>query len=488
MGDEVKRGVPWTLISYGGSKLISVLTTVVLARILVPSDFGLLALATIATNFLYWVADSGLSGAAVVRRDLGTRELGTMLTLVTLTGVGAAVIAIALSPLADLAFNDTRVAPVLIAISAVLPIGSIAGFYEALLLREMLFRRRCLAMIGQALLGAAVSITLALLGDGVWSLVIGQIVSYGALMLMFAAMSPYRLRPRLDRRVVGETWRSGRGFLGQGMLMYIRLNVDTITVGAVFGQRPLGYYSMANRFGDLVYWLISHPIATVTFPSFAKSRHEGDDVRGPFLRVLGTVALVSCPVGVIMSASAEPFTRALFGDRWLPMAGPLAVMGLWAAVRQIDTTLQWLLNSLSRAGAMAWVSLGVLVPLVLGCWLASSVGYLTAVACVPLGDTILSAAITAVLVRRHAEIELSEQVRAILPAVVSSVPTWLVSWGLAQVVGPAQHPIPSLAAAVLGGALDYLASVRLLAPELLRQVVREAARMVVRGRTQVAST
>jgi O-antigen/teichoic acid export membrane protein len=245
---------------------------------------------------------------------------------------------------------------------------------------------------------------------------------------------------------------------------------------------------MANRFGDLVYWLVSHPIATVTFPSFAKSRHEGDDIRGPFLRVLGTVALISCPIGVIMSASAEPFTRALFGDRWLPMAGPLTVMGLWAAVRQIDTTLQWLLNSLSRAGAMAWVSVVVIIPLVLGCWLASSVGGLTAVALVPLGDTILSAAITAVLVRRHAEVSLREQTRAILPAVVASVPTWIATWGLGQVVGPAQHAVLALVAAVAGGAVVYVVSVRLLAPELVRQFLSEVGRMVGLGGAPVAST
>ena len=69
MEDEARRGVPWALMSYVGGKFISILTTLVLARLLVPADFGLLALASIATNFLYWVADSGLSSAVIVRRD-----------------------------------------------------------------------------------------------------------------------------------------------------------------------------------------------------------------------------------------------------------------------------------------------------------------------------------------------------------------------------------------------------------------------------------
>jgi lipopolysaccharide exporter len=486
VGEQAKRGVPWTLLSYGGSKVISVLTTLVLARLLEPSTFGLLALAMIATNFLYWVADSGLSSAVVVRRDFGPRELGTMLTLITLTGVAAAAIAIALSPLANVVFHDSRVAPVIIAVSAILPIGAVTGFYEALLLRELLFRRRCLATIGQALLTAAVSIVLAVLGDGVWSLVIGQLVGYGALMLAFIMMAPFRVRPRADRATMRESWTSGRGFFIQGMLQYVRLNVDTITVGIAFGQRRLGYYSMASRFGDLVYWLISHPIATVTFPSFAKSRHEGEEIASSFLQVLGTVALVSAPIGILMSAAAEPFTHAVFGPRWLPMAGPLTVMGLWAMVRQIDTTLQWLLNSIAHAGAMARVSVVVLIPLMLGCWLAASVGGLTAVALVPLGDTLLSAAITGILVQRYASISVRDQVRAVLPAVAASVPTWIVTWGVGQLVGPDSHAVLSLLAAVAAGGATYMLCIRVLAPELLRRLFVELAGMLGRRPAPVA--
>jgi lipopolysaccharide exporter len=480
MQDKALRGVPWTLMSYSGSKLVSILTTLVLAHLIAPGDFGLLALATIATNFLYWIADSGFSGAVVVRQDFTPKALGTVLTMTALTGFAAAAIAVAVSPLAAVLFHDGRVTGVLIAISALLPLGSIAGFWEALLLRELLFRRRSFAVVGQALVTAAVSILLAVMGEGVWSLVIGQIAGYLALMVAFAAIAPFRVRPAFDRATARDTLAAGRGFLGQGMLMYIRLNVDTVTVGIAFGQRRLGYYSMANRFGDLVYWLIAHPIATVTFPSFAKSRHAGDDIRPQFLDVLRLVALVSCPVGIIMSAAAEPFTRALFGDRWLPMAGPLAIMGLWAAARQIDTTLQWLLNSVHQAGAMARLSALVLPPLILGCWLAASIGGLTAVALVPLGDTLLSAGLTGWLVRRHVAVGFGDQWRAVAPAIIASLPTWIVTWGIGQLVDPAAHAVLALMLSVLAGVITYFVSVWLIAPDVLRLTVAQARRMLGR--------
>jgi O-antigen/teichoic acid export membrane protein len=197
---------------------------------------------------------------------------------------------------------------------------------------------------------------------------------------------------------------------------------------------------------------------------------------------------VSCPIGIIMSAAAEPFTRAVFGDTWLPMVGPLAVMGLWAAVRQIDQTIGWLLNSIDRPGALAWLSVFILAPLILGCWLAASIGGLTAVALVPLGDTILSGVISSVLVRRYLDLSLIRQWGAIAPAVLASIPTWIITWGVGQLVGPAQHAILSLILSVVAGCLTYAGAVRLVAPALLSQTVAQVSRMLGRGQPAAAPT
>lgn len=481
MQDESIRGVPWTLLSYVGSKGVSVLSTLVLARLIAPADFGLLALATIATNFLTWVADLGFSGTVVQRQDFGRRELGTVLTLMAVTGIAAGLIAVAVAPLAALAFGNPRVIGVLAAIAALLPLGSIAGFWEALMARELQFRRRFFAVIAQPTVAAGVSIPLAAAGAGVWALVLGQIAGFVVLGALLVALAPYRVPLGLDRTVARDAFRTGRGFLGQGMAMYVRQNVDTVAVGVAFGSRPLGWYSMANRFGDLVYWVIAHPVAKVTFPSFARSAYEGADIRPQFLRVLGMVALVACPVGVLMSAAAAPFTTALFGPRWLPMIGPLTIMGLWAAVRQMDQTLGWLLNSVGRPGALGWLSVVILIPLIAGCAVAVQVGHLTAVALVPLGDTLLSAGLSAVLVRRFTGLSLGTQWRAVAPAVVASVPAWLATWGTGRLLGIHHQPLLVLIVAVVAGLLTYVAGVRLLAPDLVADGLTQLGRMLGRS-------
>jgi hypothetical protein len=163
-------------------------------------------------------------------------------------------------------------------------------------------------------------------------------------------------------------------------------------------------------------------------------------------------------------------------------------MGLWAAVRQIDTTLQWLLNSVQRAGAMARLSGLVLIVLILGCYLAASVGGLTAIALVPFGDTLLSAVLTGWLVRRHVQVGFTEQWRSIAPAALASIPTWLATWGVAQAVGPVHHAILSLLLSVLAGVVTYGVSVQLLAPDVLRQAAAQVGQFMGRGSAPVAST
>ena len=161
MQDKAIRGLPWTLLSYSGSKVVSVITTLVLARLVAPSDFGLLALATLATNFLSWIADMGFSGTLVLRQDLDLRGKGTLLTLMAVTGVGAGLLTVALAPLAAQVFHTPRLTGVLAVIAVLLPLGSIAGFWEALLQRELAFRRRFAGLMTQSVVASMVSIPLA---------------------------------------------------------------------------------------------------------------------------------------------------------------------------------------------------------------------------------------------------------------------------------------------------------------------------------------
>jgi O-antigen/teichoic acid export membrane protein len=487
MEDKAIHGVPWTVLSFAANKCVTLLTTLVLAHLLAPSDFGVIAIALMVVNFLFWFGGLSFAGTLIVRQDLDVRGQGTIMTLMLCSGVLAAAIAAATAPLVAGLLGNARITSVLLVLTSVFVISAFNSFYDSLLQRDLEFRRRFAALAVQTTTYAAVAITLAALGAGVWSFVFGLIVSSLLYAVALVLVAPRRVRPALDRSQLRSLVVTGRGFLAQGVTVFVRQNADNVTVGRAFGSAALGFYSMAYRLGDLSYWAIADPVARVTFPAFARSRERGEDIRGSFLSVLRLVALVGCPAGVILSAAAEPFTRAILGTRWLPMAAPMAVLGIWAAVRPIDSTLSWLLNSAQHAGAVAWLSAAILVPLVPGFIIAVSIGHLTAVAVVVVLDTMISVVALALVVQRYLDIRVRDMWRAVAPIVVASPAAWGATFGAAHAVG--MHPAGlSLLAAVASGLVTYVLAVWLLDHSLPRQTAGQLLRIFGRRRQPVAAT
>jgi O-antigen/teichoic acid export membrane protein len=181
-----------------------------------------------------------------------------------------------------------------------------------------------------------------------------------------------------------------------------------------------------------------------------------------------------------LSAAADPFTRAVFGERWLRMIGPLTVIGIWAALRPIDATLGSLLNAANRAGVVGWVSAAILVPLVPGFLLASQVGMLTAIAIVVLLDTLMSMSLLSTFVRRYVGVGFSQQWRAVAPIAVAAGPTWLASFAIGHAIGTGQ-PGLGLVLAVLGGLAAYGLTLSLISPKLLPHAFTQVLRVFGRG-------
>jgi lipopolysaccharide exporter len=202
-------------------------------------------------------------------------------------------------------------------------------------------------------------------------------------------------------------------------------------------------------------------------------------VRPTFLVVVRIVALVTVPVGVLLSATADPFTAAIFGPDWAPMAGPLAVVGIWAAVRPVEATIAWLLNSLGRAGVVGWVAVFVLVPLAVGLVLAVSTDDLAVVACVPLADTLLSLGILTALAHRHAELAPGRLWRSLSPIVIAGAGCWVVG----RVVSGAAAGLPALATLVLAvaaGTAVYLMVLAAVDRSVITTAVAQLGRVLGR--------
>ena len=485
MEEKAIRGIPWTFLTLAGSRLVQILGMVVLARLLVPSDFGLVALALTISIFLGLVASLGLGGVFVVEQDLDDREKGTYLTMFLVMGAVFAVVMAALAPLAARFFEEPRLDDIVLALSVMVFFsGGLNWFYEALMQRELEFRNRFLAQMAQAVTYSVVGILLAALGAGVWSLVTGQIVGAVAYAAALLTLAPYRVRPAFDGAAAARGVREGRGFLVQTVTGFAAQNVDIVVVGRVLGAARLGYYSMAVRLCELPNWMIAESVAKVTFPGFARMRHRGQDVTPAFLSALKLVAFATCPLGIVLSGAAEPIVLVVFGDRWAGMIGPLAVLGIWGAVKPIRNTIAWLLNSVGHQAVLGRISLVMLVVLIPTAYIGAKAGGITDVAWVVLAESVVATAALAWFARSRAGVKLAAQWSAIAAVALACLVAWIACRLVAEAAADAVG-ILALGLPLAVGLGVYLAVILLVDPGLPRHALGQARRMV--GRPTVAA-
>ena len=473
MDPKARRSIPVSLLSYASNQGLRLASTVVLARILVPSDFGLFALTSLAISLLSIFNDFGVGPALVVARELDRRTRATALTLMIGSSLLLAGVLVALSPLVADVFGEDRLDELLLVVAGSLFLSGPIWFHETMLQRELEFVKRFATKLVQTLTYIGVAITLAILDQGVWSLVIGHVAGYVAYLAALIVVSEERVRPGWDRDAARRLTGSGRGFLAQDALEYAQQQSDAVAVGGMLGAGPLGLYGMAYRFGELTYIGVAEPITQVTFPAFTRMRERGEDWRGSFRSVLRLVALATFPIGALFSGAAEPIVDTLLGDKWTATIGPLAVLGIWAMLKPLEGTFGWLLNSLELQARLAVLRAIALVPFVPALFIAADQSGITAVAWVLVGHMALLTVAVGFTLRSKGGVGIGQQIGAVAPAALGAVAAWAASRGVAVALDDSASAL-ALAASLAAGLAAYAAAVSVVDPRTIPQAIEQA--------------
>ena len=269
MDPRTGRGVLWTVASFGANRVVTVITTIILARLLVPSDFGLFALATLVVNFISYFSGMGLGQTLILDKDVDRRVQGTLLTLLIVFGVVFAVALAAASPLVADLMRQPRLEDILFVIAGILSFTGANWFYDALLQKELAFRERFISQLVRTIVYAVVALSLAAATDlGVWAMIAGFGAGHVGNGVALLVLAPYRVRPAWKRAAAVDALRTGSGFVLQGAVDFAQRSVDYVIVGRVLGATQLGYYTMAFRQAELPFFAIGEPVVRVLFPSF----------------------------------------------------------------------------------------------------------------------------------------------------------------------------------------------------------------------------
>ncbi len=354
---QIVRGSAWLALSYGGSQVVSLVSTAVLVRFVAPSAFGLVALASLVIVAITTLQQSGLGLAMIYKRSEVERAAGTTLVFSVVMGFLLYGVAFALAPLVASAFGEEDLTDVLRVLTLVLIPRGVGMVPGVLIERQLRFAARAKGELAGAAVQATTAIPLAVAGLGVWSLVAGQLAAAVVTALVYWLVSPFRPSPRLfSWRLLRELAVYGRHVTAANLVALVDQNVDTATVGRLLGAADVGFYNLAWRLSNLPATGIGYVLGRVMFPAYATLHDDLPAFRGAFLTNVRRVALVSLPVGVGILVAAEPIVVGVFGSAWRPAVVPLQILAVFGIVRAFSGTTGAVFQAAGRPQLVTWLN------------------------------------------------------------------------------------------------------------------------------------
>ncbi|WP_181701634.1 oligosaccharide flippase family protein [Chthonobacter albigriseus] len=323
-------------------------TQVLLARLLMPEDFGIIAMVAPVLGFLQVMAELGVPQIIVQSPSLRYGDLESLFWRNMRLALILAVAALALSPLVAMLYSEPRVLPVMMAMASLIPLQAASAPLSALLSREMRYGVQAMVEIAALLLNGVVTVAAALAGLEYWALFCGQLASSVATLTIFLLVS--RWRPSHPRRGldVSHMVRAGSNITTANMAGFLNVTLDNVLIGTVLGETSLGLYDRAWKFAVQPLQMIIMPIGRVALPTLSRLHIEKTRYRNAVRQFLEILLIISTPAMVFGATMADPLIDFVLGPNWEDLAPVFAFVCFGATVSPVNAMIFWLFISQGR--------------------------------------------------------------------------------------------------------------------------------------------
>ncbi len=361
-GQSIGLAVGWVSISQIGRQVLQLVVTAVLARLLIPDDFGLMSVTLVVVGILGLARDLGTGVTIVQTPRLTTRLVSTLFWANVALGVGAGIGVALLAPTIAELFREPRLAEI-VAVSAIaFSISSLSIVQQALLERGMRFRVVATVELLAVFAGGIVAVAAAFAGFGVWSLVAQAIATAAMSTVLYTVLGDWRPAFEFSVPDLRGVVRFGLGVTGFNLFNYAARTADYVLIGAALGAGPLGQYTLAYRAMLYPLQAVSAVISRATFPVYARMQSDDVRFRQLYLRAVSTISLVAFPMVFGVMATSERLVAVLFGPSWTDAGQVLAILAPIGLVQVIAMTVGPIYQAKGRSTLMlVWgVASGVL--------------------------------------------------------------------------------------------------------------------------------
>lgn len=419
----------WKLFELGGSSVITLVVQIVMARILAPDEFGMLAIMLVFVNIGNVIVQSGLNTAIIQSPEATDRDYSTVFWMSLTISVVLYILSFFLAPAVAAFYEAPAIVAPLRVLVLILIINAYNAVQEAIVARSMEFRKTARATVAAGLVSGAAGIASALAGAGIWALVIQQLLFQLVKCVVLAFEVEWKPRFVFDRDRAVVLFRFGWKLLASGVLDQGYQSLADLIIGKQFTKTDLGYVSQGKKYPQALGSLLDGAIQPVMLSAASRVQDDVEMVKRLARRGLKTSTFLVFPAMTLFALVAQPVVLILLGEKWLPSVWILQAYCFIYALLPIHTTNLQVLNGMGRSDLFLKLEvIKNLVGLVILCTAAFAFDTIQAIIVGYMLTGVICTFINAFPNKRVIHYAFSEQLRDILPAFLLSLVAAAVAW------------------------------------------------------------
>jgi PST family polysaccharide transporter len=450
---SMARAVVWNAAAKWSYQVLSWASTIVVARLLTPYDFGVVGMSGLFLALATIIGQAGIANAVIALRDLTRRQIAELNTVAVLAGLGLVGLSCALAlPLARF-FSAPPLRAVIMVVSGTYLIDAFQVVPRALLCKELRFKLIASIEMVRAFFQIVATLLFAWLKFRYWSLVIGYIVSCVTSSILISYWKRHEFAiPNIAQ--LRRELKFARQVLVSGIAWYAYDNADFGVAGRVLGGTALGDYTVAWTIASAPVEKIANLVTSVTPAFFSAVQTDRAELRRYLLRLTEIISLVTVPASIGLALVADYLVPALLGPKWNGVIGPLRLLGVFVATRSIATILPNLLTAIGDAGFVMWATIGSAIIMPIAFLIGSRRGTNgIAAAWVVAYPPIVAPMYYRVF--QKTGMQPKEYVSVLMPALSASVTMTVGVLFMRTILPAGSHPLPHLLLIMAVGVLSY---------------------------------
>jgi O-antigen/teichoic acid export membrane protein len=414
------KGTAWSYLSVFSGKFLVFVSTIILARLLTKSDFGVVGYAFIVTSFLDALNGLGI-GPALIYHEAEPETANTAFWLGLVVGCGLFIITWLIAPLIGDYFNDARAVPVVRAMVLVYPINALGNINQTYLAKNLKFKKKFIPEIVYATSKGIISVGLAVMGFGYWSQVWGQVVSNAVMVAVSRMVYPWNPKFIFSKKIAKSMLRYGLNIVALDSLANLLNNADYLLIGHYLGAEALGVYTLGFRVPEMVLTQFARIVSDVIFPVFVKMKGQVATLNNGFVKSLKYLSMITMPFGIGIALVAKPLVLALFTEKWSEAIPVIRAIAIYALLLSLFRTAGSFYKAQGKPEILTYLTLVRLALLLPALWyVVTALKSIEAVGWVQAIVALLSGVVSLIVASKIFNLKLNEILIQFFPAALSS--------------------------------------------------------------------